>query len=259
LKKNLLVLAYHRILGADEPSAHGPGHVYDISEQVFRQQIDLLLAEKCHFVSLDHAVAETMPGKLNVALSFDDGYASDWMRVFPILAERGLPASFLIAPKATDLPAVNWEKIKMLHRHGFTIGSHGLTHTALTDMAPQKRKQELVESASIISDHIGERPGIFSFPFGRYNRPCAEDAQEAGYQYALTTRFRKNEMADPVFLLHRWSVKKTTGLQTFKRVLNGHLAEKIFRQVYSEGVFGISRITGHRFMNRLHQKINHGQ
>jgi len=249
--KNLLVINYHRILGRGEASGPGTGQVYDVRLEDFEQQLQLMSQEKYNLVSLQHAEQEMVEGKLNIAISFDDGCESDWKIAFPLLAEKGIPASFFIVPGRP----VNWTKIQELHRYGFTIGSHGLTHYSLAKLKVERCAFEMKESAKIISDQLSAPVDLLAFPFGQYNPTCIHLAQAAGYRHGFTTRFRLNQSPNG-FLHHDLKTIKTTGLGQFSRVLNQHTFEHFYRQTYSGLVFNMTNLVGHTFMNRLNATLN---
>lgn len=91
---SLLVLIYHRVLPAPDPMlADEP------DAAAFAAQMDLV-AGLFNVLGLAEAVDRLASGSLPpraVAITFDDGYANNLEVAAPILAARGLPATFFIA------------------------------------------------------------------------------------------------------------------------------------------------------------------
>jgi peptidoglycan/xylan/chitin deacetylase (PgdA/CDA1 family) len=93
--RGLLILMYHSI-GAS-PLLH-PG--LRVSEKNFAGQLDYL-RRRYRILSLERAAAmiergEPLPDNA-VALTFDDGFRDNYESAFPLLRERGLPATIFVA------------------------------------------------------------------------------------------------------------------------------------------------------------------
>lgn len=96
-RARLLILTYHRVLEA--PDAMVPD---EPDSRVFALQADCL-ATYCRVLPLPEAVRLLQAGRLPeraACITFDDGYANNAAVAAPILAERGLVATFFIAVDA---------------------------------------------------------------------------------------------------------------------------------------------------------------
>jgi len=135
----LIVLIYHRVLPAPDPLlADEP------DATTFAAQMDLV-ADLFRVLPLAEAVGALERGTLPpraVAVTFDDGYANNLEVAAPILAARGLTASFFIATGFID-GGTMWNDlvIDALRRAPaeFDLSSVGLGRYALTDMAARRR------------------------------------------------------------------------------------------------------------------------
>ncbi len=93
-KKKLFILIFHRVL--DAPDFMRPG---EVDKKVFTWQMQLLakyfnvlpLAE-----ALDKLDKDQLPPRA-VCITFDDGYADNYLNALPILKEHNLTATFFIA------------------------------------------------------------------------------------------------------------------------------------------------------------------
>jgi peptidoglycan/xylan/chitin deacetylase (PgdA/CDA1 family) len=93
--RKFLVLTYHRVL--PEIKAGFLNTVVSLS--TFNRQIEIL-TNKFHIISLKDSINQCLRkstrDKMQVALTFDDGYYDNYEIVYPILKARGIPATFFI-------------------------------------------------------------------------------------------------------------------------------------------------------------------
>lgn len=103
---DLLVISYHDI--RDDVAPKGDADRYAISTDHFVAQIDWLIANGYHPVSLDAVMrASRGQGKLPekaVLLTFDDGLRSMYTRAFPVLRAYGIPALAAVVTGWVELP-----------------------------------------------------------------------------------------------------------------------------------------------------------
>ena len=87
-----VILLYHRVAsGLADPWR------LCVSPEHFAEQLDVVASSWQPLALHDLAREEgTRSGSLPVAITFDDGYADNLQVAAPLLAERGLPASFFI-------------------------------------------------------------------------------------------------------------------------------------------------------------------
>lgn len=93
-KKHLFILIYHRVL--DEPDFMRSG---EVDKKVFSWQMQLL-QKYFNVLQLADALEKmgnnTLPPRA-VCITFDDGYADNYLNALPILKQNQLPATFFIA------------------------------------------------------------------------------------------------------------------------------------------------------------------
>jgi len=93
-KKKLFILIFHRVL--DEPDFMRPG---EVDKKVFTWQMQLL-AKYFNVLSLADALEkldqDQLPSRA-VCITFDDGYADNYLNALPILKQHNLTATFFIA------------------------------------------------------------------------------------------------------------------------------------------------------------------
>lgn len=104
----ILVLVYHRVL----PEVRSNPLNTIVSLKKFTEQIDTL-SERFPIISLKSAIDQSISGraqnKIQVVLTFDDGYVENYEIVFPLLKKKGLNASFFIATDYIGSSSPMWE------------------------------------------------------------------------------------------------------------------------------------------------------
>jgi Predicted xylanase/chitin deacetylase len=116
-KNKLLILLYHRVL----PEVRFNSRNTVITEKTFIRQIDIL-RKRYPIISLTDAINQCHTGqakaKVQVVLTFDDGYWDNYEVAFPILRERGLPATFFLTTDyvGKNEPVWDWEVFTLVMR-----------------------------------------------------------------------------------------------------------------------------------------------
>lgn len=176
---SLLALMYHRA----QAGRHG-------------NSPEMLDAHFAH-IAADHICV--LPGesldlrKLNVCLTFDDGYFDFYAVVFPLLKKHGLRALLAIppvvvreratasaearlqAPACVDYGQPNydgfctWPELREMAASGrVTIGAHGFTHCPL-DHKGVDLHTEIELPQTLLEARLGQPVSSFVFPYDRFN------------------------------------------------------------------------------------------
>jgi peptidoglycan/xylan/chitin deacetylase (PgdA/CDA1 family) len=103
----------------------------------------------------------------------------------------------------TEPAMLDWQQVREMADSLFEIGSHGVTHFILTNLSPEKVKQEAVESKQCIETQLGRPIDGFSYPNGDYSPAVEAQIRAAGYAYACTTRPGYVRSDDKFFQLKR--------------------------------------------------------
>jgi peptidoglycan/xylan/chitin deacetylase (PgdA/CDA1 family) len=206
-----------------------------------------ILKKKVNVISLDDFFARKMSwGKINVAITFDDGYRSWVDNVLPVLKDLGVNATFFVSSgfvgrrkeqeaeflrnnlrsshqTTGSLDAIG---LRNLAEQGFAIGGHTSNHANLTEFCDinelrneiQKDKKELERMAETRVDY-------FAYPFGFHQNPhmdLVRVLQESGYRGAVTTLSGFNTTGRNSYLLHRDLVNAAMPISVFKARLLGN-------------------------------------
>ena len=169
------------------------------------------LARTHNVVSLADALDRTGldEGRLNVALTFDDGFEEHAMLVAPMLRELGLPATFFIPSGSLDLSQPEADRFakSALRRSGsfrflrsedveliaaepnFEIGGHTAHHVDVGRLGEDEVASEIVEDKAALENLTGTPVRFFAFPFGSPGNLAPQALQaiaDAGYRAAFT-------------------------------------------------------------------------
>jgi peptidoglycan/xylan/chitin deacetylase (PgdA/CDA1 family) len=106
-----------------------------------------------------------------IAITFDDGNASDAYLAFPELSKRGLRANFFVcAGRIGEKHYLDSAMIKDLLQGGMSIGSHGMDHRDWRTLDPLALEVE-VDVARRKLEEVVQRPVTsVAIPFGSYDR-----------------------------------------------------------------------------------------
>lgn len=127
-QKKLFILIYHRVL--DGPDFMRPG---EVDKSIFTWQMQLL-ANYFNVLPMADALAKLQDGSLPsraVCITFDDGYADNYLNALPILQQFQLPATFFVASGYLDggrmwndtiMEAVRHAKPEQLDLTGLGLG-----------------------------------------------------------------------------------------------------------------------------------------
>jgi peptidoglycan/xylan/chitin deacetylase (PgdA/CDA1 family) len=162
-------LTFHGIGDAGRPLEAGEGDVWVSGAQ---------------FLSLLDCAA----GRDDVAITFDDGNASDVENALPALQERGLRATFFVVAGRLGSPRFLDEAgVKELAAAGMEIGCHGMRHRRWRGLDERALHEELVESKAILEEVIGRTVTRAACPFGSYDRRVLRMLRSAGYRHVYTS------------------------------------------------------------------------
>jgi len=146
--------------------------------------------------------------KLNILLTFDDGYKSWLKNVIPYLKREKISAIFFLDKRGFGL-------IPELVQDEHEIGSHTINHLRLPELSEGRLKEEVKRKEGIIS---------FAYPFGdkkSFNSKVIEEIKKAGYKYAFTILPGFNHKKTNKFLIYRDSLYPEMSNVLFKAWLRG--------------------------------------
>lgn len=202
-RARLVILYYHSVPAAQRAR--------------FARQLDAIRAGADAVVAADFCAA-VAPGRLLVAITFDDAYASVIDNALPELAARGMPAT-VFTPSGMLGQRPGWqmesadtdrfetvttaETLRALPRDLVTIGAHSVTHPRLPELDRDAAIAEIGGSKSALASLLEREVSVFSFPYGEYDDGTVELCRTAAFRFAYHTLPRMLDPADAAFLRGR--------------------------------------------------------
>jgi len=214
------IFVFHDVVPAEQlasvPATHRP---YVLDPDAFRT---LLLAAS---TGRRHAVTVSrIPGELGgafFALTFDDGRASDYTEVFPVLREAGLRATFFIVPTLVDTAGhVTWGQLREMVASGMEVGSHSLTHPFVHRLGPSALEREFGDSKAILEDRLGAPVRAASLPRGWAPPGIEAVLASLGYRVFCTSRVGWWHPGDRPLAMPRVGVRHGMLVEEFAAILN---------------------------------------
>lgn len=220
-----VILLYHSV-------GNGP---WATPEGDFRAQMEWL-ADHCRVVDLDRLVSAPGDAPLEVALTFDDGYAAVHDVALSILAALDMRAAIYLNTgnigrerRASSVAAghypgelfMNWHDVARLAAAGWTVGSHGIHHVDLTTSAASEVVRELVGSKRAIENRLATPCRHFAYTWGRSTPRVRAAVADAGYETAAGARHGPLPHAFDRLQLPRMNIARGCTLRDFADIVGG--------------------------------------
>lgn len=232
-----LVLLYHSV---DESAPYR-----SVSPAAFASHLDWLI-DHTDLLTLDALLAGTTRrrgGRPQVAITFDDGFSDNHAEALPLLAERGLSASFFISTglidrlpfvmerfarlhscASHDIGVMNWSQVRELQSAGMEIGAHTVSHPNLAAVGADALRRELVGCKADLEDRLGVPVNRFAYPFGKpkhnYGSREAQAVAAAGFAEAVAVTYRPIAADYERYRIPRYSVVDDD-LSTLESIVGG--------------------------------------
>lgn len=211
-----IVLFYHRVA----IEAHDP---WSMQAEDFLDQVDWL-QQHADMVSLGEIQRAQLAGRrerLQVAITFDDGYFETVELAAPMLIERNIPFTYFVSTSFAetgqsfphdslagyDHRPNTRAQVEWLGQQGVEIGSHTQTHVNFSlSLSAETIRTEIVDSRRILQDWTGQPVRYFSFPYGmkqHISQAAVDAVHEAGYAGFVSAWGEYNQMGDDPYHLKR--------------------------------------------------------
>jgi peptidoglycan/xylan/chitin deacetylase (PgdA/CDA1 family) len=159
---------------------------YTLPQSTFREHLSLLRERQ--FEVGDLSILASSSAGQRAVLTFDDGLASHYERVFPALLDSGFSGIFFTTTALVNTPGyLTWSQIREMSDAGMTFGSHGQYHIDHSGMGVSLACRQLRCSRFALEDALGKPVSSFSAPYGFLNHAVVEAAQLAGFQWTCSS------------------------------------------------------------------------
>lgn len=206
----------------------------------------LWLKARCNIITLQDLESqdELKSDRLNVAITFDDGFRDFLTNVFPILTDLKVPATLFVpsgfvgldhkkalefARARIGIPGevgLDTTELRCLAQSELvTIGSHGRAHIDLaSENSINSLKREIIGSKRDLETIIESEIRYFAYPFGNRwncNERCFEVLDASGYRMAFTIVPGFNRPNAHRWTMHRDSLSPKMPSFLFRAWLEG--------------------------------------
>lgn len=197
------------------------------------------LSRHTHVLPLDTLLEGSDTGQIQVAVTFDDGYASVAQVAAPIMARYELTATVYLTtaciaddetkridsdPTSGHLAGERfmlWSEARALYSAGWQIGSHGLDHVDMTAQSPTELHRQLQASRKLIEEHIAAPCIAFAYPWGRNDARTRQAATAAGYVHAAGTLHGPVLQETTRLAFRRIDIRRSYALSDLESILRG--------------------------------------
>ena len=157
-----------------------------------------------------------------VVLTFDDGYASHFDVVAPLLLRYHFSGTFFVAVDLVSKAGhMTWEQLRKLVFLGMEIGSHGVSHTPLTRLSRQDLQEELVTSKRMLEQQLGIPIRAIAAPRGFWNETVAAAVSRTGYEVAWVSTIGTNGPETNALALRRVVVRQPFSVERLVAMVEG--------------------------------------
>jgi peptidoglycan/xylan/chitin deacetylase (PgdA/CDA1 family) len=250
-----VVLCYHSV----DPSPNYLG----LDPELFDAHL-AWLQEHCVVVSFEELVARPRhSGGPYVAITFDDGYADNREHALPLLAARGMTATFFVTAGFLErddavmahlgrvwgqrLRPLSWDDVAALRAAGMAIGSHTWSHRRLSGLSPAEAEADLKRSREVIEQRLGEPVRAIAYPWGKLGRHVDAEtfaaARRAGFELGGISLPRAVRASDDALRIPRMGVgaepvarlaAKVTGAIDWHALVHERMPARVARMVFAE-------------------------
>lgn len=227
------VLLYHHL----DPAARGEnGAVVSVAE--FEVQMAWLAAQGYTAITTTELAAwlagKAMLPERSVLITFDDGYESNYLHAYPVLARYGMKAAiFMVGSLAGrtegDLTYLSWMQMAELERSG-VVELQGHTYdghfqvggvAALKAWTPSEVAADMARLWQGFALGGLRAPSAFAYPYGEYDTEVLTVLKQQGVQTAYTVEAGYVKPGDSPLELKRWVIYPGTSECRFAEIVTG--------------------------------------
>jgi peptidoglycan/xylan/chitin deacetylase (PgdA/CDA1 family) len=213
------VLCYHSV-GQPQSGTN------DVSPAMFRRHIEIVLSHGFTFVPA-RRIAETGGAPTELAITFDDAWASVLDTAGPILKEYDIPWTVFVVSEWCNHSYewarsnfLNWRRLEQVADFGGDIGSHSVTHPDFGKIPRDEMVEELERSRDAIVRELGFTPTTFAIPFGQsMNWP--EEAHRAACAAGYEVIYAQADQTRPPGTVPRTFITQFDDERLFKAAIGG--------------------------------------
>jgi len=202
------VLFYHHVEPLQEAAKQGHAQL-TVDSAVFDSQMAYLVQSGYTSYSAEELVtalkSHTPLPQKSIVITFDDGYDDAYTYAFPILKKHHLKGNFMIPTGLVGkLDYMTWEQLQDMKKDSsMSIYNHTVSHASLGGEGREKVLYEIAYANQQLSDHLGMKSTIFTYPYGSFSDVVMQVLSETGFTAAFTTLPGEVQCDTTLMQLHR--------------------------------------------------------
>lgn len=189
VKNGIYVLCYHSISENDWRFSNNKDEFLKHISFIHRNFSFINSSEFMEYVSTGKKILEP-----KFLITFDDGYKDilsiarelEFYNVQPIVFLLGNEEGLNRKEMDNSLSLLSEDDVRNLISHGWTIGSHSLTHSQLIKLSKKDVEIECVQSKKDLEKKYGVAVNFFAYPKGVYSKKVLNAVKKAGYSFAFS-------------------------------------------------------------------------
>ena len=194
-----------------------------VSKNSFADHLRHILASGCKVLlaeELLHKRVITAHSSLSVALTFDDGRASDYEVAYPLLLDAHVRATFFINTATVAKHGyVTWRQLEEMSRGGMSIQSHSHDHVDLARLSSTELDYQLRRSKAEIEDRLSCPVSLLAIPYSSLRLNIVAAAKSLGYLAICTSGARLARLGSTI--IDRVCIYPDTTPAQFAAILKG--------------------------------------
>ena len=180
----------------------------NVKPDVFRRHIREFKEAGFTFIDVSdlqkRAAGTPLPEKA-VLVTFDDGYADNYIYAYPILREEQVPATFFVVSTTVGNDnRMTADQLREMQANGMQIGSHTVNHEPLVTMNTKEIDFELRASREALEKLLGKPVYALDYPTGKVNETVLDKAKNY-YEMAFLASV-KPDQKQTMYTLQRYGV-----------------------------------------------------
>ena len=158
------------------------------------------------------------PGRRDVVLTFDDGYADNFTELMPILKRHGVPATCFVTSRFGDPRFLSKAQLREIDASGLVeIGGHTSDHCVLTSVSLAEAQRQIRDNKQDLEEILGHPIVSFAYPCGGENDVIVEAVRKAGYRFAAAMMKKMRPVETDPYRIHRQIIPR--GMKTWQSYL----------------------------------------
>ena len=219
--KYINVIYYHDIIEGEGNNAQ------HTNVETFKKQMEYLVSKGYKTITFDDIEKGeeiTFKDKY-VLITFDDGWVSNYSKIFEFMKERNIKYNiFLEVGAISKNPEyLTWDQVREMHDSGVVgFGAHTYSHVSMKDIETIDTQKEVEEANNIIFKETGFYPVDFCYPYGQFTEKSNKFLLEnTKYKRIYTSEHDFSYGVGDKIVFGRSSINGAEDFKTFINKLNG--------------------------------------